>query len=498
MHETTFAGAPISHKFSSFPVRKPAPDCSPVTGNERTELALDATLPKTWEPSERGRLRATLDALADAMEDRHQADAEALELPRTWLIEAGRSGAVGRAWSSPYWAPLVRTVAETADPEARGQVVRLLVRVIDVAGVELLNVRDPMQMRIHFAMLHGLTACWRSWLRPVEDWSPAPGLDAAGLFRSLTHHLYARFPVPEILETVWIAGGRKWSEYRPLYLHLAAGGSMRDAPLPYRLGRRAAHAFLQAPADMTIPDALTWASLTAIGVDAALHEILSHTRLATQLADPRRREFWMSVAAFLVRHPEFAATQATNLIDYLEARKFGVRISRGARGRDPGPPVEPELTLKGRTPASLLRDMELWHVALGRVRLPSAMLKRAFRPSGLKGLDLDLPEASTLHGHPRVRIVELVTAQELLEEGAAMHHCVLSYAGRCLAGECSIWSLRTVDADGREHRRLTIEVSGTRLIRQVRGPYNRAPSEEEARLVHDWCKLHGVADTSAP
>ena len=39
-------------------------------------------------------------------------------------------------------------------------------------------------------------------------------------------------------------------------------------------------------------------------------------------------------------------------------------------------------------------------------------------------------------------IVELLNRSALYAEGRAMHHCVHSYATKCLRGDSTIWSLR--------------------------------------------------------
>jgi hypothetical protein len=39
-------------------------------------------------------------------------------------------------------------------------------------------------------------------------------------------------------------------------------------------------------------------------------------------------------------------------------------------------------------------------------------------------------------------VIQLRTAADLVAETRAMHHCVASYAPKCIAGQASIWSLR--------------------------------------------------------
>src|SRR5579872_4077591 len=39
------------------------------------------------------------------------------------------------------------------------------------------------------------------------------------------------------------------------------------------------------------------------------------------------------------------------------------------------------------------------------------------------------------------QVIQLRTAADLVAETRAMHHCVASYAAKCIAGHASIWSL---------------------------------------------------------
>jgi hypothetical protein len=69
----------------------------------------------------------------------------------------------------------------------------------------------------------------------------------------------------------------------------------------------------------------------------------------------------------------------------------------------------------------------------------------------------------------RFEFVELLTAEELIEEGREMQHCVASYANSGASARTSIWSLRKRIESGRIIRMATIEVSNKqRAIVQVR------------------------------
>ena len=134
-----------------------------------------------------------------------------------------------------------------------------------------------------------------------------------------------------------------------------------------------------------------------------------------------------------------------------------------------------------RTPESILRAVSSWHRSLTVTRTTSitSWTPSCFRPFVF--------EITTTDGERRYEIVELLSAQEMLDEGRAMRHCVGSYAGFCATGRTSIWSLRKHIESGRFIRLATIEVNNTqRFIVQVRGRLNKRPAKEELAILGRW------------
>ena len=101
------------------------------------------------------------------------------------------------------------------------------------------------------------------------------------------------------------------------------------------------------------------------------------------------------------------------------------------------PPPQPDLTMKGRTPAALLR---------------------------------------------------LVRSTALLLEGRVMRHCVAAYAAACRRRQTSIWSMQLETRRGRR-RVLTIELDpATRRIREARRKCNALPSTAERTVMAMWAE----------
>jgi hypothetical protein len=72
-----------------------------------------------------------------------------------------------------------------------------------------------------------------------------------------------------------------------------------------------------------------------------------------------------------------------------------------------------------------------------------------------------------------------------------MHHCVASYAAKCIAGNASIWSLRR-RAAGNTERLLTIELDRQHRVIQIRGFANRTARTDERKLLERWAKARGI------
>jgi hypothetical protein len=83
-------------------------------------------------------------------------------------------------------------------------------------------------------------------------------------------------------------------------------------------------------------------------------------------------------------------------------------------------------------------------------------------------------------------MMELTDSVQLRNEGAALHHCVASYAYRCHRGASRIWSLRLWQGEKVRHV-LTVEVDPKkRAVIQARGRANRFPSGRALELLQHW------------
>jgi hypothetical protein len=133
----------------------------------------------------------------------------------------------------------------------------------------------------------------------------------------------------------------------------------------------------------------------------------------------------------------------------------------------------------------ILNDLEEWHNQLAYSRYLSGFdsTKLKWRGSQINNFEFMLNETT-------YSIVQLITGQDLFNEGRNMHHCVFNYIERCITGLSSIWSLRYQE-DETTVRLATIEVSNNIII-QVRKKANQLPGILEETIINEWAKSTGL------
>ena len=129
----------------------------------------------------------------------------------------------------------------------------------------------------------------------------------------------------------------------------------------------------------------------------------------------------------------------------------------------------------------MLRLMRDWHRSLGM-----AHGGLTWGPSPLRPMLVEEPSVDPSKPSSVWDLMELTNGAQLRTEGAALHHCVGSYADRCWRGTSRIWSLRVRRGDKIRHV-LTIEVDQRkRAVVQARGWRNRRASGKALRLLQQW------------
>lgn len=314
--------------------------------------------------------------------------------------------------------------------------------------------------------------------------------DPARLQLAAARYLYACYPVPAHLEQIWLNGSglsaaesllrKRW------YVAAARGASLYKAEASAWLSRKEVHAFLKLGGECSFEEAFWLAIALSYTDDTGLAARIVRTKI---VLTPREEiAFWREVVRFFCGQPA-TREEIDDLCDFLSAE----------RRRDAG------YSLKGRTLASLRRAMREWHRDIAAIERIEAMRRRAMNRAGAR----HAPEGLRWDGSPlldwqwepsskdavvkgeRFVLRQLTSAEDLVHESRAMHHCVSSYAVKCIAGRASIWVLRRI-ASKRIDRLLTIEVDPQNRVVQVRGFGNRLAQPGERRILERWVKARGL------
>jgi hypothetical protein len=338
------------------------------------------------------------------------------------------------------------------------------------------------------ALVH-LSRFARAHVRRIRDW---PGSLASWrvAVADLAGHLVCRHAAPRFLAAAWYApematdtvtamDGEEADRKRQWFIAHGHGASFRSLDLPIAMTRKMEHVFLMSPDHLGIEEAMRRAELFGLGANDDVVRAVLATRMATDL---RNGEFWRTVWTFLIANARSIETEQIGpLIDFIRAIRHDrvtVETRDGFALRDP---PQPSFSMKGRTVSSLMRLMQDWHRRLG---LAHGGL--TWDPSPLRPMLLEEPSVDPSAAPAVWEMIELTNGAQLRTEGTALHHCVGSYAIRCVHGLSRIWSLRVQRGDKIRHV-LTIQVNlQKRAVVQARGFRNRLAAGKALRLLQDW------------
>lgn len=327
------------------------------------------------------------------------------------------------------------------------------------------------------------------WIRPFKDWRCKTHNSYRQLI-SLIHHLLVKYDMPAFMEKCW------WSNnthpHQEWYIHLGEGHNIRTAKfIPFEMTKRMAHFFMMAPQDYSIQEAFHYGKILALGGHRPLVDALRPTLIIdnNRGAYGSSKEFWDSVIRWFIANPMLDLDYVTTIVDYLYNQKFVRRREPvGLRGEyEDVPPPQPNLSMAKRDPEATIKAAERWHKQLGKAKkrgtstwVPSYVMPFSFE------------EGTTGESRKHWTIRELLSSNELIDEGRVMKHCVSSYASSCASGSSAIFSLR---CNG--NRVLTIQVSLTnRTVIQARGKLNVKSTPKEMSVIQRWAAENNLQVTS--
>jgi hypothetical protein len=321
-------------------------------------------------------------------------------------------------------------------------------------------------------------------VRTAASW-PGSALSWQGAVHSLAQHLLCRYRVPAFLGAAWSAHDAFADAKREWFVAHGSGTPLRSLDLPVRLTRRMEHLLLGTHAHLGIEHALRRAELLGLGADPAL---AGAVLAAGPVTDLRHGPFWRTVWHFLIANTgAIALDQVAPIVDFLHAVRHEHVPLETPDGVVLRPPPQPDFSLRGRTPASVLRLMDEWHRQIG---IGDGELR--WERSRLHPLAIEVA-APEPDAPPVVwELAELTNSSELRAEGAALRHCVPYYAHACWRGRSRIWSVRR--RRGASVRPVvTVEVDPQRrTIVQARGFRNRLAAGKSLELLRTWAAREGL------
>ena len=415
-------------------------------------------------------------------ETRRQRHTKIHRNPKKFIEQCCEGSLTPEDVTRPNWHEVCRSIHESKpDPAARASLCQLLLTVNERADFLFESIAFAAQPYRYVDALLRLNDRRGQWIRPLEAWRPASH-NLQRQFSSLVRHLLTRYPVPYFMDSAWFRRERGSYRLRDWFLHIGAGKNIRTAKTPLPLTKRMAHHFAEAPRHYSIEQAIRWGQVHALGGDQRLTEAILGTPIASSFENDA---FWQSVLRLFIANPLLDRKQIGPIVDFILHQKFETReVVVGPGEIELQGPPQPNLTMRGRTPESLLRQVEDWHHELGRTSVAETLF---FKRSGIR----EFEKKAGRGGENIWRIRELLSGAELVAEGRALRHCVASYAGSCASGECSIWTMEE-ETPTRVIKHLTVEVSAHGMIVESRGRQNRLPTAAEYKILQDWAREAGL------
>ncbi|WP_291722131.1 PcfJ domain-containing protein [Bernardetia sp.] len=317
------------------------------------------------------------------------------------------------------------------------------------------------------------------FVRNIEDWKPK-GRNSLKLFTDLVRHLFVKYEVPHCMTSLWFDNENQLA--RSWFIDVAQGknaSKLNHFPVP--ITKKEAHHFVKAPAKFTFVAAIRYGQAKAMGASTPFINNLIKTDLGKYLYP--KENFWKEVIGFLYRNrPNATAQELEIVVEYIWAQKFAKTWGANNKGQvvRKNPPF-PNFELKGRTWDALWRVAFEWFKIVGIVRqVPQEWAHFIIKENYVK--------AKT--GQCFV-FNQLLTRQELFEEGRNMNHCVGSYTNNCKNSNAAIFSMRNVLSKG--NSLVTIEVNPrNRNIVQAQRRFNHSPSDFEMKIIKEWARKNDL------
>lgn len=296
-------------------------------------------------------------------------------------------------------------------------------------------------------------------IRPIENWS-RPSFSPDEQIEDLIDHLFATYPTPVFLITTFYESSLSRMLW---YIKLGQGASVKELPnFPEYLTAKMVYFFKETPRGYSVSQALIRAQALGYGATEVIANRFAYSQLIEKEGNAM---FWNEVIKFFAKATEKDLIDFAIVLNYLEF----------ARARNHS------FSLKGRTFATITRDAQAWNVYTAKMNAKASQVQ--WCPSGIKALN-----KHKIQGDKEVTYVsiELLTAEDLYEEGQEMNHCVGDYVDDCIAGDSAIFSLRKIE-NGTFKRLATVEINPKNWeLEEANGSCNSELTHEAFSILKTW------------
>lgn len=317
------------------------------------------------------------------------------------------------------------------------------------------------------------------WIKNLDSWE-RKSYNNYKQISSLIRHLICKYDVPKFMDKVWYFQKNpriKW------YILISQGINIRtikDFPITYT--KKMSHHFLQAPDNYEIDDAIYWGYIHGVKGNERIVKAILGTKISRE--NFLNFKFWSTVIQWFINNSMLDPVQFGPICDYI----YYIKYENQRVGHQINPPLQPDFSMKGRTPDALLRNMEIWH--------QETQGRRGKIVSPINWEPFDIENYNMVLGKDHLRktwyIIQLTTSKELIAEGKILNHCVGSYRNSCAEGITSIFSMGSEDHLGQNKNILTIEVSNNREIREIRGKRDRLYTNYEKSIIYRWAQKENL------
>jgi hypothetical protein len=293
----------------------------------------------------------------------------------------------------------------------------------------------------------------------------------------IIEHLFRSWGISIYFTRNFIGGKLTYREEQWLSELIRGGNLVYAKDLPFTVSKKLAHIFNTLPGSFddssiqgTVTDGLIKTALFEHTGD--LNYVLYVHRFIRNVDES---EFWIKTAMFLHRQGLRVETGGIGeLFDYIRYQVFTLNRT---------------IDFSKKKLRNLQQDVEEWHTELNNAR--------RYGHQGLVKLpDCGISSYSHEKQGKQYIIKQLKTNKELMEEGAALKHCVGLYTSHCLQNGSFIFSLRELRVNEQEEteekRCVTIEINRNRII-QKKGQYNRTCNPIELAIISEWMREYKIA-----